>query len=290
MSDQRLREAEKRATATGSPEDRAALLRVRLRTAPGCERCGGLGRATQVGNGWKYEPGRYPNLDPSAGVAHIVPCPSCSGTGSPLRARVELAAYLRDEVARAVVTCAHRDLAWGPGGCGCYEAGSPRLDQWLSGLSHWQDIGPAPGWVLVKAAVAAARVALVEWLAGQGWWLAGREAGDTDGGGLCHTSGREQPEQRWRAVQAPLLAIEAAEAWLECPCFACERRWEEVFTAARRVPSAVLWLPAPPSMANADMRANGLKAASWLAGEHSVRSAIRDSLVSWALSTGEGGQ
>jgi hypothetical protein len=70
-------------------------------------------------------------------------CPACAGTGSSLMARVQLAAYCRDETARAIAPAR--------------EWSDAIFADWARGLAKWADVGPAPGWVLTRAAVAAAR-------------------------------------------------------------------------------------------------------------------------------------
>ena len=66
------------------------MLVDRLRSAPLCEACAGDG-------GWVRSV-------PFSGQPRVrVECTRCAGTGSPLRARVELAAYCGDLAARSVV-------------------------------------------------------------------------------------------------------------------------------------------------------------------------------------------
>ena len=210
------------------------------------------------------------------------PCPSCAGTGLVLRPLVELMAWCLDPAAwRALDYFADSDHIVGI--CPCPECvlDSARdghgLTGWLSGLSRW---GPS---VMVRAAVAAARVAYTEWLAERGWWLAGRVAGDTQGGGLVHTSGREQPEDAWREAQAPLLAIEAAEARLACPCEEHLQAWRTTcsLVAMGRAP----WLPSALAADSIERRESllaSVSAAAHLAGEPAVRSAIQAALIEWA--------
>lgn len=153
-----------REAAAGDPAAEAAWLAERLRAAPGCERCD----ASTYGAG---------TLRVATTTAALVMCPSCAGTGSPFRARLELAAYCGSEAARAALgdpprgfpipftikdpptgmdRLAYRwhvlDVRWG-------------LGRWVAGLSRWSDVGPVPGWVLVRAAVAAARLALPKYMA-----------------------------------------------------------------------------------------------------------------------------
>ena len=219
------------------------------------------------------------------------PCPSCAGTGLVLRPLVELMAWCLDPAAwRALDYFADSDHIVGI--CPCPECvlDSARdghgLTGWLSGLSRW---GPS---VMVRAAVAAARVAYTEWLAERGWWLAGRVAGDTQGGGLVHTSGREQPEDAWREAQAPLLAVEAAEAYVNCPCDdhygACRALVLESIDGPERLSEPFLRLLEVVNSGHLGVVSVSrfvvelVEAFSRACGEPAVRSAIQSALVSWA--------
>lgn len=223
--------------------------------------------------------------------------------GDLARERLELAAYCGDEMARTLAWCAcghpwdsHDDGArpsftsrlgclhgWaGPGGgCECKAhappgvtfRGDPRPDaefrEWLSGLSRWADIGPVPGWVLVKAAVAAARVALPKW-----------------------RDSHSHQMTAWDGIRpccyAPVKVIEAAETWLECPCE--EHRLGGVRALSdhyRRSPDDDWW--ASPAVLVMEHNRSGyflrcVHDCARLAGEQSVRSAISRSLSTWALS------
>jgi hypothetical protein len=301
MTDVRLRDAERRALS-GSVEDQARALVARLRTAPGCERCGGTGRLALVpGTSMAMDedrrtfrparPGETPygvlREDGSAvearpGYYHRgradTSCPSCVGTGSPFRARVELAAYAGSEAARLVVPDVPGGFSLANGQRCAHDPGlsvdritypcSTRgcSTRWLSGLSRWADIGPAPGWILVRASVAAARVA--------------------PSALRCDDPHSNHPD--WQAPSGhrasecgrgvdPRRAIEAAEAWLACPC---EEHW-----TARHVAHVeavhLAWLP-PPGQ-DAERHRDAIRHAARLAGEAPVLNAIRSSLIEWSL-------
>jgi hypothetical protein len=140
------------------------------------------------------------------------------------------------------------------------------LKLWLRGLSRWADVGPAPGWVLVLASVAAARVALP---------YAER--------GLVHRDGRPVADDQ--TFLAPRRAIQAAEAWLACPCEEHERA---VVSAGGGSPGSRITFYEGPAIL---LRSWGIKEqweqavfrASELAGESPVLNAIRSSLIEWSL-------
>lgn len=268
MTDHTLSSLRRRARQTGSIEDQAAVLVAWLRAAPVCERCGGTRRAYM-----------RPQDDATR------PCSACAGTGSPFRARLELAAYCGSEAARAV--------------CGPVEAqgwaavanpGALSLDVWLRGLSRWSDLHPrAPGWVLVRAAVAAARVALAHVMAQEQVCKCGSALRAHDiysGHAFVHACDDDFPcECGWLEEEAPRRAIEAAEAWLSDPSGhtgPAARRWDDAIMSG--VEDAILWLPPPPSMAGPDRVLRSIEGAARLAGESSVREAVCRSLIEWALS------
>jgi hypothetical protein len=250
--DSRLRELRRR--KGDSPLDRTLWLRELLKAPVACERCGGIGLATPTGGPKKGRPD------------YAATCPACAGTGYPLRARVELAAYCGDEAARAVVAVAE---CRPPLPSGRWESWShmdefQALSAWLRGLSRWADVGHAPGWVLVRAAVAAA-TAFAAHQGLEGWArIECRDPNDAMGP-ACREEARSE-----------LRAIEAAEAWLACPCEEHERAWQAAFAVL-----PLLWLPSPPSE-QASHEAEITQAAR-LAGEAPVREAIQKALVDWAL-------
>ena len=252
MSDHTLSSLRRRARQTGSTEDRAAVIVARLRSAPACERCGGTGLVSMtLGAGSQA-------------------CPSCAGTGSPLRARVELAAHCRDEAARAVIPIAEAHHPSGRWTSWEHMDQHQALGAWVKSLARWSDIHPrALGWVLVRAAVAAARVALEEM--------------------RCDDPHSNSPD--WQAPRghratgcasgaAPRRAIAAAEAWLAGD--PTEERWT-AFHVAYVEAGHLAWLPPPCSTAHVARILDAISAAAALAGEAPVRRAICDSLVSWAL-------
>jgi hypothetical protein len=234
-------------------------------------------------------------------------CSLCAGTGSPFRARVELAAYAGSEAARAAVgapilvapalpplPCPGSEGSWHAaphGACFCgygYDAHvnpdkNPRLARelglgaFLRGLSLWADVGPAPGWVLVRAAVAAARVALPEW-----------EIQNVD------EFDYQEPGGAWRSASvvgdAPRRAIEAAEAWLACPCEEHLGAWHDACVAQDGNALVPVWVPYPNIHDYFGQRRGcaldaheRIAAASHLAGEAPVLNAIRSSLIEWSL-------
>jgi hypothetical protein len=277
MSDTRSRALERAATS-GSVEDQARALVARLRAAPGCERCDGHGKRWLVGNGWN----KTSFADPSdAGVMREESCAPCAGTGSPLRARVDLAAYCGDEAAIEVLGAplvaallapvvgqtarAYLDHQALGALVGQINAGArpSTFSPWLAGLSRWADVGPAPGWVLRRAAAAAAREAQHH-------------------APCCpNHDNPAEPEfmegcPRWDAAAR---ALEADEAWLACPC---EEHWSALHVAYVEA-GHLAWLPAPWTTPDVTRTVESIAAAAQLAGEDRVRDAIRSSLAEWAL-------
>jgi len=131
-----------REAAAGDPAAEAAWLAERLRAAPVCERCGG--RRT-----WR-DCSRHRDDQVSCGPAcgvwkEALPCPACAGTGSPFRARLELAAYCGSEAARAALGGGWLRDGW-------VHPDVLAMESWVRGLNAWADVGPVPGWVLVRAA------------------------------------------------------------------------------------------------------------------------------------------
>jgi hypothetical protein len=319
MSDTRPRDAERRALS-GSVEDQARALVARLRTAPGCERCGGTGRLALVpGTPMAMDedrrtfrparPGETPygvlREDGSAvearpGYYHRgradTSCPSCVGTGSPFRARVELAAYCGDEAPRAAlgggwlardfktIDRADARVWWGTSDGDKWRIFD--LGGFAQNLSRWADVGPHAGWVLVLASVAAARVALAPWEQSKAG--SGPNAGHAD----THSDAPDEPPWPQSILDcpectnhAPRRAIEAAEKWLACPCEEHERA---VVSAGGGSPGSRITFYEGPAIL---LRSWGIKAqweqavlrASELAGESPVLNAIRSSLIEWSL-------
>lgn len=290
MSDETTRSLT-RLAESGSPADLARSLVARLRVAPRCEACAPehLPKGTKPNHVLEdirpFNGGTRP-----AFTARVVPCPSCAGTGSPLRARLELAAYCGSEAARlALGPRACLPLCFGPNaagesvhaeGCPAWWHDRAAFPLWLSGLSRWVNIGPVPGWVSVRAAVAAARVALdahpdAPGKAPRGTWPRSPLAG----------------LERAEAYNAPRRAIEAAEAWLACPCERHSQACAGV-GAAHNLPEGFYELV---EMVTLDYTHGGSDvvglggvahhAASLLRdnGETLVRRAISEALVEWAL-------
>jgi hypothetical protein len=229
--------------AQRDPSARVAYLRARLRADEKCGECGGL---------------RNRFVQPPLLLTEA--CPACAGTGLLWLPRVQLAAYLGDEAARAALGCTcvswerdgvrnHADSCAGHG---------PRLPlaDWARGLARWGRMAA------VRAAVAGARVA-----------LAHREAG------LTTATARR--------------AIEAAEAWIVCPCEEHRRTWEHVAHERNNgwglVNGPNQWMPCGceveggPLLADTAHLAFCLENAARLAGEDRVRAAVLAEVSPWAL-------
>jgi hypothetical protein len=191
---------------------------------------------------------------------------------------LELAAFCGDEGARLVVDPGHQvgtyfhlpptpDRPHGIHGDGV------RFDEFVSDISRWADV---PGWVVVRAAVAAARVALrAEFDRGVRIEVTGEQ--------LASAWNILTPEARPRYMTADLrraaAALEAAEAWLACPCEKHEEAW---IVASHHpgtdVPNVPGWLPCGHAR-----KGGTVLVAAQYAGEAAVRAAICDALVAYAL-------
>lgn len=219
--------------------------------------------------------------------------------GDLTRERLELAAYAGHEAARACLVAGPPDkrtasgaptactacLAQGvwanytfdtPGGWHCLRHATehPDLALWLAGLSRWDG-------ALVRAAVAAGWVALMAWRPCPG---GGRDFFALDS--LCECGygfdAHRNPDKNPRLARAR-RALEAAEAWIACPCKEHQSAWE-----LRRldvgVDMAMRWVPwfvaagAHPEYARAS-----IADAARLAGDAPVRAAIQAALIRWAL-------
>lgn len=235
--------------------NRVAYLRELLRSQDSpCGECGGRqAELNEINRGLDEV---LPEPEPRRSLC----CPSCAGTGLTLRPRVELAAYCGDEASR------HAGGLEGWATPNINPTERP-FSEWLAGLSRW---GPR---VLVRAAIAAARVALRFLPCGgsphrqqgkAGRWY--RKVGIEPCG-----AGEWEPCECDEARRA----IEAAEAWVECPCEEHLLAWWEA------VPQPPLtWVPVP---LDTELGHLAIQGAAQLAGEAPVRSAIQRALISWAL-------
>jgi hypothetical protein len=273
MTDSLSRSRERASRIEDSPEAQARVLVDRLRSAPPCEACGGSGRvlgprALAIADSLEFTLAEAERAAPDAAR---VTCGSCAGTGSPRRARFELAAYCGDGAARLAIAAK-------PCGCPpadnfdvCASHGSFAL--WCRGLSRWADVGPVPGWVLVRAMNAGARVVCAHWL------------------------GEHNPKERRALGIAPIGSLEASEAWEDEPGEATHGEWAVLWVRAwgpgwpggphgsqwlpvlpaGAQPGRGLWSPGPDvSMVLAECARNG-------GGEAPVREAVSLALTRWAL-------
>lgn len=228
--------------------------------------------------------------DPAARVA-LLRARVRAGTLS--QERLELAAYVGDADARAALgrCCAKHDALErrGLGMTRHYCAEDP-LAPWVRGLSRWG------AEVRARGVTAAARAALEAWcdsslLSGQTNLHAKRVEATAalTGRGYCGRCTTRTP-----GYERPGDAVEAAEAWLACPCddhasaamaaYAC---WDPPGNANTMAFFGAAYLAGtcgePPF--RGDYEAEQVTfAAARHAGEPSVREAIRTALVQWALS------
>lgn len=253
----------RREAATGDPAAEARLLVARLRAAPVCERCEGYGTANRiVVGGRRYATGEGP-------------CPPCAGTGSPFRARLELAAYCGSEAARAVCPDAHLPIA---ASTFARHERHEAFAGFVSGLSRWADVGPVPGWVRRRAALAASAVAH------EAWWdnhKTEHHSMPDFAPGLCCYG----PNRVLRAARDALLRDEPS------PRF--DAVWVRAFVEASPPEDPLEWLVAPEAGAPPEWSVRDEIAVAWneavpghaarLAGEAPVRAAISSALIAWAL-------
>lgn len=217
------------------------------------------------------------------------PCGPCAGAGSPLRARVALAAYCNDLPARLAILGAHNpaaheippgmvDVATAPFPSVRVETGTFPLPEgghtsvrtvpdspfaeWVRGLQRWADVGRHASWLEIVAVRAGAGVVHAVTAVPSG------KAEDVLN--LCDA---------W--LDRPTQAN--ADAWGNAAC-----EWSRMRPDDRRYGVSV---PFPgtlqyPARSSIDARTRIADAAR-LAGEAPVREAIQRSLIAWALSPGE---
>lgn len=264
------------------------MLVNRLRSAPLCEMCGGSGRTINprvVERVRAHAEAVGPTLA-ALSLSHLagdmVACTRCAGTGSPLRARVELAAYCGDEGAQAALgPRRHRpDCYVGPsehvGDCGSWEWLPHRaFAAWVRGLQRWADLGRVPGWLPAFAAHAGFEVGL-----------------------------RGYQPGRAEAFEAAVETSRRMRAWLGDPgphTLAFVRAAHDGAGPFASMPfpiramlSGVLQFEPGCGGVARQIDPDGLSSAGhvlgWSArnvGEAPVREAIQRSLIAWALSPGE---
>lgn len=196
-------------------------------------------------------------------------CAQCHGTGRltiPAPERIALAAYCGDEWAREVVPVVK------PGG--------PQPDRllvpsafrlWTNGLSRW------PG-ALKRAALTASKVALPVWERNFGFEWTGADSLQRN-------------------------AVDAAAAWIQCPCEQHLSEWWEASDPEHPDPelagggSFETWVMRPWDVAASVERGSWsgrignlphrVLAAARLTGEATVRHAIQRRLIGWALGEDE---
>lgn len=241
--------------------------------------------------------------DPSARVALLT---ERVRTGDLTLERLELAAYVGDVSARTLVPCGPLLLSIWPeghpqraeadewaGALYVQIAADPLarmpLSLWVQGISRW---GPE---TLVRAAVAAAGAAREAGAARDLTCCCGSSIGAHgwgDGHAFTHACDYHHlPDCECPEHPEPVRAIEAANAWLACPCNEHQSAAQDAAsTGELRIPPESAWwrqfsnLMLLGQCLQADQCIAALAAsASRLAGESLVRSAIQESLVAWAL-------
>lgn len=252
MSDSRLRAAERALAADPSPEAQAVLLCERLRAGldPGrVELAAYAGHeGARLAIGWE----RPSNCD-------------CLAMSAVLGDAVE---YHREESwdPASGLTASDRHYTWCPGSRRYrHPQDTARFSHWLRGLSRWGAEAQ------VRAAIAAARVALPVW--------EHADAGQTEGGYRLEVENIDM-----QGGTAPRRAIEAAEAWVACQCEEHIQAWRTTcsLVAMGRHP----WLPhalTADSPERAASLVGSIAAAARLAGEAPVREGIQRALIEWSL-------
>lgn len=244
MTDQHLRELERQVAQ--DPSLKASWLKKRLQSGEECSNC--------HPSEWDED-----EHDPSTCSNYRCcrkPCPRCAGLS--LRERVELAAFCGDGSAREI------------------EEGSEKWWELIDnqpltiflGSTHKNQFGKAIGlerWgqlVMVRAAVAAARRVLRRWMNrhGQYAYEGNRTLYDCERDAIC--------------------AIEAAEAWCDCPCKKHQEVWRLASIEAMRATDTVLWLPRATQRSH---DVDAIQAAVQLFDEATIRAAICKALIKWAL-------
>lgn len=241
----------RREAAAGDPAAEARLLVARLRAAPVCGACGGRRLVTPPTSGPRAGDPRYTEG-----------CPACAGTGSPFRARLELAAYCGHAPATAA-----RGGAWTPEWQASVDGLA--LPVWLPGLSRWG------AETLQRAALAAARACEAPWRA---------RVIDPDGA-YAGEGWPSQPEQIAEALDEAERALPLADRVPTGHLVARESLPDFAYFAA----VAVLGDQSgghPERRAVRAILGNGhanRTAALEVAGEAPARAAICSTLVAWAL-------
>lgn len=197
--------------------------------------------------------------------------------------RVALASYLGDASARIVLPDAEGDRCKVVG-CGfplrmhplfpvpnawmriCSPGVPWSFDAWVKGLAlNGQE-------TMVRAAVAAARVV--------------SQPIDTAAGPQCRIC--ERGIEVWLGPdESPckcryLEAIEAAEAWLTCPCDEHQEVWRLCNVEAGYPFAELDWIP-PACNVAAVSREETIRRCAKLTTEDTIRAAIRNTLIPWAL-------
>ena len=297
MSEHETRNLE-RAAACGDLDARIAMLLARARSVePGIVACSNPeckdGKAP-LRNGI-VAPGR---AGPSMHVIGEVDCWDCDGTGRAPWSwpdRWALAAYCGDEAARVLLSgppSLAQDASFVPqlnfrrrGNCETcgrfqshgYDCKKIRLDEWLYGLGRWPE-------ALTRAVVAAAEATLPAFRVSTIQWPheLGCECIECSEESLAFTNAR--------------LAVEAARAYVECPCEDCFKEWavawnrlgdEDCFkewaVAWNRLGDAKGWIPAPGKNRSLVNVTGLVSECSRISGEDRVLASICAELIPWAL-------
>jgi hypothetical protein len=197
---------------------------------------------------------------------------------------LELAAFCGSEAARLVVDPGHQvgtyfhlpptpDRPHGIHGDGV------RFDEFVNDLARWADACPTPGWMFVRAAVAAAKVGIEHtWAEGVDFRSRARAAG-------------VDLRERYAEKETILDAIKAAEAWLDDPHGNTLDRNARLPASSHglniRGPAyyvaEMLWQLRCGSMNGRQLLGYEAENDVRIAGEATVRTAIRDALVAYAL-------
>lgn len=265
--DSRRRSLERAALSTGSPDDEARVLLERLRAEPPCKECGGRGRtyvedrdaARDALTRPTTADGMRPTIDAINAVLFVTPkpCSRCAGTGSLLRARVEIAAWAGHAAARLVVVLGEAPDAW----VTWRSADEATLSIWLAGLSRWGVEAQ------VAAALGAARACYEH---------------------LVDPTNREVIPWVTVGTLAARALIEAGEAWLACPCAKHGDEWSLLFSPEVDywVPVSTMAIESAPGRrpgAPSDMARRGPLSAASVIGEPAVREAAAAAVRRWAL-------
>lgn len=177
--------------------------------------------------------------------------------------RIALAAYADDPAARHVLgEQAPREV--------------DSIKEWVCGFDDWGRE------TTVRAAIGLGRRVLTEWERNAGWEVSGED-------GELRIANRADATftAALEAALAPRRAVEAAEAWVGCPCPQHRAAAEEYSWGSSPDATHASCLAVARAMITVDFAVQAVVDASELLAEEIIREAMRDAVVPWALGFGD---